>query len=85
MKAQYLNDKRTGEYERAGFNDTGFLVQVNAQVYRYSKEDGGDFVLYVKDCRQNPDLVEEELEGPMCNFPMLAQMVLPDANPSNWE
>lgn len=85
MKAVYVNDKRTEEYERSGFSDTGFLVQINAQVYRYSKEDGGDFALFVKDCRQNPDLNEEELVGPMCSFPILAQMVLPEVDPSNWE
>lgn len=85
MKAQYINDKRTGEYERAGFNDTGFLVQVNAQIYRYAPEDGGEFVLYIKDCRQNPDMAGEELLGPMCNFPFLAQMVLPEVDPANWE
>ena len=44
MKAQYINDKRTGEWERAGFGDTGFLVQVNAQIYRYSPADGGEFL-----------------------------------------
>jgi len=78
MKAQYVNDKRTGEYERAGFNDTGFLVQVNAQVYRYSREDGGEFNLSVKDCRQNPELAGEDdlFEGEMCTFPWLANMVL---------
>lgn len=76
MKAQYINDKRTGEWERSGFSDTGFLVQVNAQVYRYSQEDGGEFVLWLKDCRQNPDLADEEFEGSMCNFDMVASAVL---------
>lgn len=85
MKPQYINDKRTGEYERAGFGDTGFLVQVNAQVYRYSPSDGGEFVIYVRDCRQNPDLTGEEFMGPMCSFPFLASQIIPDINPSIWE
>jgi len=85
MKAAYVNDKKTGDYERAGFADTGFLVQVNAQVYRYAREDGGDFAIYIKDCRQNPDLAGEELVGPMCNFPTLASLVLPDVPASAWE
>lgn len=84
MKAQYINDKRTGEYERSGFSDTGFLVQVNSQIYRYSPEDGGEFVLSVKDCRQNPDLAGEEFEGPMATFPMLATMIMPDVDPEVW-
>jgi hypothetical protein len=85
MKAQYVNDKRTGEWERSGFSDTGFLVQVNTQIYRYAPEDGGAFCLWVKDCRQNPELAGEVLEGDLCTFPMLAMMVLPDVDPKKWE
>jgi len=85
MKAQYINDKRSGEWERAGFNDTGFLVQVNAQIYRYSPADGGDFVFWVKDCRQNPDLAGEEFEGPLCEFPFVASQILPDVDSEHWE
>ena len=85
MKAQYINDKRSGEWERAGFNDTGFLVQVNAQIYRYSPEDGGDFVFWIKDCRQEPSLAGEEFEGPLCDFPFVASQILPDVDPEHWE
>lgn len=76
MKAQYINDKRTGEYERAGFGDTGFLVQVNAVVWRYSADDGGEFAITIRDCRQNPDLMGMEFEGDMCNFETISQLVL---------
>lgn len=85
MKPQYINDKRTGEYDRAGFGDTGFLVQVNTQIYRYSQGDGGDFALWIKDCRHNPDLVDEELSGPMCTFQFLASSIMPDVDPAMWE
>ena len=85
MKAQYINDKRTGEWERAGFGDTGFLVQVNAQVYRYSPDDGGEFCFWVKDCRQNPDLAGEVFEGEGNSFQMVAMNVLPNVDPSEWE
>lgn len=85
MKPQYINDKRTSEYDRAGFGDTGFLVQVNAQIYRYSPEDGGEFVLFIKDCRQEPGLAGEEVVGPMCSFPFFASMVLPNLGPAIWE
>lgn len=85
MKPQYINDKRTGEWERNGFSDTGFLVQINAQVYRHEPEDGGEFCIWVKDCRQNPDLAGEEYTGEMCTFPMLAMMALPDVDPGAWE
>jgi len=71
MKPKYVNDKRTGEYERSGFGDTGFLVQVNAEIYR---DEDGDFVLWVQNCRKNPDLAGEELVGPMCSFDFLSSM-----------
>jgi hypothetical protein len=79
MKPKYVNDKRTAEYERAGFGDTGFLVQVNAQVYRDLPDEGETnpaFNLYVKDCRQNAELVGMELAGDMCTWDMLESMVL---------
>jgi len=85
LKSKYVNDKRTGEYEPAGFNDTPFLVQVNATVYRYSPEDGGEFAIQIKDCRQNPDMAGFEADGPLCNFPMIAQMILPSVNAGEWE
>jgi hypothetical protein len=76
MKPVYVNDKRTAEYDRSGFSDTGFLVQVNAQVYRDSPDDGGTFNLFIKDCRQNPDLAGQVLSGEMCGFPWLAAMAM---------
>jgi hypothetical protein len=91
MKSKYINDKRTADYERAGFADTGFLVQVNAQVYRdppWVDEDGvqnpGDFNLYIRDCRQNPDMAGVTLTGDMCNFPVLASLVLPEVDMGEW-
>ena len=85
MKAQYINDKRTGEWERAGFSDMGFLVQVNAQVYRYDPSEGGAFCCWIRDCRQNESLAGEIFEGELCSFPMIATMVLPGTDPSVWE
>ena len=85
MKKKYVNDKWCGEYEDAGFNDVGYLAQINAQVYRYSQEDGGDFAFYFRNCRQNETLNGMELVGPMCNFATVAQMALPDVDVSAWE
>jgi len=83
-KAQYINEKRTGKYERAGFSETGFLVQCNADVTR--EDDGtGDFCLNVRDCRQNPDIAGEDFSGPMCSFPMLASFVFQGTSPKDWE
>lgn len=85
MKSKYVNDKRTGEYERAGFNDTGYLVQLNVTAYRYSPEDGGKFAVEIVDCRQQPDLNGMELEGKMCNFQTLAGMAVPTIDHKEWE
>jgi len=88
MKKTYVQNKDgkdgwNGKYERAGFGDMGFLVQVNARVWR--DEEDGDFHIYITDCRQNPDLAGEDLFGPLCTFPMLAQMILPESNIEDWE
>src|SRR6266496_6831322 len=77
LQAEWKNDalgkaNKTGLFERAGYAGTGFLVQVNATVWRERKPtDGptsgptGSFHLTVRDCRQNPavaglDLTDEE-------------------------
>lgn len=92
MKSVYINDKRTKDYERAGFSDTGFLVQVNCQVWREepSEDDSGSLVsgewhVHVKDCRHNPGLAGVDLPGPMCSFPMLASLVMEGTGPEDWE
>jgi len=71
MRTQYVNDKWTGKYERNGFKDTGFAVQVNVRLLRKD----GQFVCFVKDCRQNMDLCDLELSGGLCNFDTLMSMV----------
>lgn len=78
MKQEYINEKRTGRYERAGFGDTGFMVQVNIKCWRRLAEgDSGRllFGLTVEDCRQNADAAGLELEEPMCDFATVASMV----------
>lgn len=78
MKQQYVDDKFNGKYEAAGFKNTPFLVQINAET---SFEDGV-FTLRVVDCRHDMGLAGMELEG--CDFPTLAQFVFPDSDPDTW-
>lgn len=85
MKPKYIDDKRTREYERAGFNDIGFIAQVNAIVYRDPTDEGGEFNLEILDCRQNSDAAGEVLLGEMASFPYLASLAFPDTNPGDWE
>jgi hypothetical protein len=88
-KAEYVNDQRTGKRERAGFSDTGFLVQVELKLFKVHPDDrdGDDdlgFRGLIISCRQNPEIEGQTLEGPMLNFPMLASMVYPDTSPEDW-
>lgn len=91
VRSVYINDKRTKEYERAGFSSTGYLSQVNVRVWREEPEedeDGdmipGKFHLYVEDCRHNPDMNGIDLEAPFNEFAMFAGLVCPDVDPTGW-
>ncbi len=76
VKSEYINDKRTGNYERAGFSDTGFMVQVNVRCWRRLDENKQQvFGLTIDDCRQNADVNGMELSGDMCNFPAMASLI----------
>lgn len=81
MRPVYLNDKRSGDYERAGFSDTGYLVQINARAVR---DEDGQWTLWIRDCRQNPDLAGMVLEGDMCSFPWLGVSAFPDSWLEDW-
>lgn len=73
---------KTGNYERAGYGGTGFLVQVNATAWR--DKSTGVFHLTVRDCRQNAKIAGLDLEGEMATFPWLGVMVYPDTQLEDW-
>ena len=89
MKAEWVNDKRTGKYERAGFTDTGFLVQVDATIERLPDlpdDATPQFMLVVNESRHNPTLRGAEFAGPdMCTFQMLAALTIEGTTPEDWE
>lgn len=85
MKDEYVDDKRTGLVKRAGFADTGFLVQVNALSWREPGLPVPDcFNLTVADCRQNAELAEVAFSGNDCNFQALAMAVFPGTKEAEW-
>lgn len=104
MKAEWADGsgenakaRKTGRYERAGFSDTGFLVQVNLWNYRLSRDERGlmpdgetsipndnGFRVLVEDCRQNETLAGEVLWAPENEFPALALKVMPGTNILDW-
>jgi len=80
LKEQWVNDKRTGQFEFDGMKDIPYLVQAHARMW--VAEDG--YHLKVGKCRQNATLVGLELMNEMITFPMLAGMVFPDSEPKDW-
>jgi len=81
LKAEWINDKRTGAYEFSGMKDIPFLVQAHARMWT----DGEGYHLKVGKCRQNASVVGLELVNEMITFPTLAQFVFPDSEPKDWE
>jgi len=85
LKAKYVNDKRTDEYEMAGFGDTPYTVQVAVRVWRKHPEDGGDFGLTIQKCRPNAGLEGSDLVEPMSTFQFLASTVFEGSDLEDWE
>jgi hypothetical protein len=81
VKAEYINDKRTGNMERQGFSDVGYQVQIE-MVTTWNQDDG--FGLWVRNCRQNMEAAGLELPGPLATFPQLAMQVFPMSEESEW-
>jgi hypothetical protein len=82
--------QKTGNFERSGFAEMGFLVQANLVAYRLdpnAREFDGDlgFRLYIRDCRQNPELSGMTLMNDMITFQNLAMLIEPDSDPAEWE
>lgn len=83
LKNEYVNDKRTGNLERAGFSDTEYIVQVNLRTF-YDSE-AQEFGVEVVNARQNMQLCGEVYTGDLCSFPMLATMILDGTELGDWE
>lgn len=90
MKAEYVNDKRTGEYEMAGFGDTPYRVQAVLNPFRVDapmKIDDdtvlqkGDFGIKIFESRHNPAVNGEILYGEMASFPFVASMIIEGTSP----
>jgi len=81
QKDQYVKDKRTGLYERAGFSGIEYIVQDFMQIFW---DDEGPNIEFL-DSRHNKDLVGTVITGlDVCNFQTVAMMLMPDVDPSAW-
>lgn len=78
VKKQYVNDQWSGKYERSGFTDIGYLVQVVAETYK----EAGMFYLRIIECRQNKNAEGKVIENP--TFAKLGMEVFPGTKPEDW-
>jgi len=76
LKEEWIDEKFTGRLVRAGFKETGGLVQTSVTTNFSDGEFGGtiDF------CRQNMDLCGEELTGIGFDFENLLELVFGDSD-----
>jgi len=87
MKAEYIANERTGNWERAGFSDIDFIAQAVIELDRINPtpdDPETTFKLTVVDSRHNPTVNGTELTDPMCNFPFLASMIIEGTTPEDW-
>jgi len=83
LKKEYIKDTWTGDYERAGYGDMQYIVQMNIRVWR---SDEGAWGITIRDCRQNAELVRQEITDPMpTTFAFLASQVFLDTKEEDWE
>lgn len=86
MKAEYVNDKNTGDVKRGGFSDMGFLVQVVVRCWRDEQEKFPDcFHVTVTDCRKDPSLHGFDMQGAMATVGTLGQLVFPESSEEDWQ
>lgn len=78
---------KTGELERAGFSETGYLVQMNVRCWREEQREVGDlgFRCQILNCRQNPEVAGEILQNEQISFATLGMLALPDLPADVWE
>lgn len=85
VKPEYVNDQKTNRFERAGFGDVGYDVQVELVASRDLKQDGDNqFTLTFDDCRANKNLIGTSLRGADANFLNVCQLIYPDTKPEDW-
>lgn len=85
IKPVYINDSRTGAYERDGYKAMGYAVQANFATDYDAKQAGDErFGLQIRDCRQNMMLAGQTARGELARFQNLAPMIFPGTSPADW-
>ena len=84
LKARWENNEKTGELERAGFGDIGYLTQINLRSVAERIEGGGvEFSKTVLKCRPNADVLGNVYKN--LAFTELATLAYPDTDEAEWE
>jgi hypothetical protein len=79
--------RKTGRYERKGFSDIGFAVQVECRLWKEMPTEIGKppiFRMAIIKCRQNPNVEGQVLDGDNCRFGVLGMTVYPGSDPAEW-
>jgi len=66
---------KTKEVELVGFSEMEYMTQVNIVMDCRYEDDVPVFSAYIKKCRHNPNIVGTLLEGPLCSFETLLDLV----------
>lgn len=86
--------ERTGDYEREGFNQIGFYINVEAFVkFDRTRDKGEQYGLQIRRCTQRPFVIGKEYWGSVevdgedvraASFPFLARMVYKRSALNDW-
>jgi|SRR5882762_4683738 len=86
LKPEYANDKKTGEFERAGFGDIGFDVEATLRTSRDASKKGIEqFSLEIEECRNNFRANGTTLIGEDVNFSKVASIIFPGTKEEDWK
>lgn len=86
LKAEYKDDKKTGNFERSGFGDIGYDVETVLRTSRdYSKTGPEQFSLVIEECRARFAASGTKFVGEDINFAKVAQAIYPSTTEEDWK
>jgi len=86
VKDVFKDDKKTGEYERAGFTEIEYDVQTVLKATRdYAKQGVAQFQLEIAACRANLGASGRRFNGDDCTFQKVATAIYPTTTEEYWK
>lgn len=86
LKPEYKNDVKTNNFERAGFGDIGFDMELVLRTSRdYSKTGVDQFSAKIEECRANFNASGKEFRGGDVTFANIAVAVYPGTKVEDWQ